>query len=60
MSVTNSWSGKSRLKNGVICPVMVLKLSKKVHFLQFCPDLSKKSKFINPLNDSVALALEIK
>ena len=26
--------------------VMVLKLSKKVHFLQFCPDLSKKSKYI--------------
>ena len=25
---------------------MVLKLSKKVHFLQFYADLSKKSKFI--------------
>ena len=24
--------------------VMVLKLSKKVHFLQFCADLNKKSK----------------
>ena len=24
--------------------VMVLKLSKKVHFMQFCADLSKKSK----------------
>ena len=40
-------------KNGVICLVsmfpswiMVLKLSKKVHFLQFCADLSKKSKSI--------------
>ena len=38
-------------KNGVICLVsmfpswvMVFKLSKKVHFLQFCADLSKKSK----------------
>ena len=37
-------------KNGVICIVsmfpslvMVLKLSKKVCFLQFCSDLSKKS-----------------
>ena len=40
-------------KNGVICLVsmfpswvMVLKLSKKVQFLQFCADLSKKSKSI--------------
>ena len=40
-------------KNGVICLVsmfsswvMVLKLSKKVHFLQFCADLSKKSTSI--------------
>ena len=38
-------------KNGVICLVsmfpswvMVCKLSKKVNFLQFCVDLSKKSK----------------
>ena len=38
-------------KNGVICLVsmfpswvMVLKLSKKMHFLQFCAELSKKSK----------------
>ena len=42
MNVTNSWSRKSRWKNGVICLVsmfpswaMVLKLSKKVYFLQF-------------------------
>ena len=40
-------------KNGVICLVfmfpfwvMVLKLSKTVHFLQFCADLSKKSTSI--------------
>ena len=40
-------------KNGVIFLVsvfpswvMVGKLSKKLHFLQFCADLSKKSKFI--------------
>ena len=43
-------SRKSSWKNGSICivsmfpsSVMVLKLSKKVHFLQFCADLSKKS-----------------
>ena len=42
--------------NGVICLtpmfpswVMVLKLSKKVHFLQFCADLSKKSKSIKAI-----------
>ena len=29
--------------------VMVLKLSKKVHFLQFCADLSKKSKSIKEI-----------
>ena len=28
---------------------MVLKLSKKVHFLQFCADLSKKSKSIKAI-----------
>ena len=43
-------------KNGVICLisffhswVMVLKLPKIVHFLQICPDLSKKSKFIKTI-----------
>ena len=43
-------------KNGIICLVsmfpswvMVLKLSKKVHFLQFCADLSKKSKSIKAI-----------
>ena len=43
-------------KNRVICVVpmfpswvMVLKLSKKVHFLQFCADLSKKSKSIKAI-----------
>ena len=43
-------------KNGVICLVslfpswvMVQKLSKKVHFLQFCADLSKKSKSIKAI-----------
>ena len=47
MSQTVS-AGKKNRKNGVIClvSVMVLKLSKKVHFLQFCADLSKKSKHI--------------
>ena len=40
-------------KNGVICLVfmfpswvMVRKLSKKVHFSQFCADLSQKSKSV--------------
>ena len=44
-------------KNGVICLVsmfpslvMVLKLSKKVHFLQFCADLSKKTKFFKEIH----------
>ena len=43
-------------KNGIICLVpmfpswvMVLRLSKKVHFLQFCADLSKKSKSIKAI-----------
>ena len=48
--------GKSRWKNGVICLVsmfpswvMVLKLSKKVHFLQFCADLSTESRSIKAI-----------
>ena len=43
-------------KNGVIClgstfpsGVMVLKLSKKCIFLQFCADLSKKSKSVKAI-----------
>ena len=43
-------------KNGVIClvsmflsGVKVLKLSKKVHFLQFCAELSKRSKSIKAI-----------
>ena len=49
-------SEKVNRKNGVICLVpmfpswvMVLKLSKKVHFLQFCADLSKKCKSIKDI-----------
>ena len=49
-----SYSGKRRFKNGVIClvsmfpsRVMVLKLSKKVHFLQFCAGLSKKPESVH-------------
>ena len=56
MNDTNSYSGKIRWKNGVICLVsmfpswvMVLKLSKKVHFLQFCADLSKKPKSVKTI-----------
>ena len=44
---------KADEKNGVVCLVsmfpswvMVRKLCKKVHFLQFCADLSKKSKSV--------------
>ena len=47
---------KSRWKNGIICLVsmfsswvMVLKLSKKVHFLQFCADLSKRSRSVRTI-----------
>ena len=47
---------RQKKKNEVICLVsmfpswaMVLKLSKKVHFLQFCADLSKKSKSIKAI-----------
>ena len=43
-------------KNGIICLVsifpwwvIVLKLSEKVHFLQFCAGLSKKSKSIKAI-----------
>ena len=43
-------------KSGVICLVsmfpswvMVCKFSKKVHFLQYCADLSKKSKSVEAI-----------
>ena len=43
-------------KNGAICLVsmfpswvMVLKLSKEVHFLQFCSDLRKKPKSVRAI-----------
>ena len=56
MSITNSWIGKSRWKNGVIrlvsmfpSWVTVVKLFKKHIFLQFCADLSKKSKSIKAI-----------
>ena len=49
-------AGKVDEKNGVICLVsmfpswfMVHQLSKKVHFLQFCADLSKKSKSVKAI-----------
>ena len=52
----NVRSEKLDEKNGVIClvfmflsSVMVLKLSKKVHFLQFCGDLNKKYKSIKAI-----------
>ena len=55
MNVINR-AEKVEEKNGVIYPVsmfpskvMVLKLSKKVYFLQFCSDLSKKSKAIRAI-----------
>ena len=49
-------AGKIDLKNGVICLVsifpswvMVLKLPKKVQFLQFCANLSKKFKSVRAI-----------
>ena len=46
-------TNKTDVKSGVICIVsmfafwvMVLKLSKTMHFLQFCTDLSKKPKSV--------------
>ena len=49
-------AGKVDYKNGVICLVsmfpswvMVLKLAKKVYLLQFCADLSKKSKSVKAI-----------
>ena len=56
MNVTNIWSGKIRWKNWVICLVfvfpswvMVLKLSKKVHFFQVCSGNSNKSMSIKAI-----------
>ena len=56
VNVRNSYSRKCRWKNGVICLVSmlpswvaVLKLSKKVHFLQFSANLSQKPKSINAI-----------
>ena len=49
-------TGKVDEKSGVICLisrfpswVMVLKLSKRKHFLQFCADVNKKSKSIKAI-----------
>ena len=49
-------SRKSRWKNEVICLVfkfpswvLVLNLSRKVHFLQFCADFSKKPKSVKEI-----------
>ena len=44
-------------KHEIIClvsmfpsSVMILKLCKKVHFFQFCPDFSMKSKYIKAIS----------
>ena len=49
-------SGKSSLKNWVIrhwaifpFRVKAITLSKKVHFLEYCAELSKKSKFVKAI-----------
>ena len=47
MNVTNSWI--ICLVSMFLSRVMVLKLAKKVHFLQFCADLSKKSESIEAI-----------
>ena len=51
MNVTKVSAEKVDRKNGVTClvSVMALKFSKKVHFLQFCADLSNKSKYIKAI-----------
>ena len=50
------WAEKADEKKSVICQVSmfpswvtVFKLSKKVHFLQFCADLRKKPKFVKAI-----------
>ena len=56
MNVANSSCKKYKRKNGIICLVsmlsywiMVLKLSTKVHFLEFGADLSQKPKSIKAI-----------
>ena len=48
---------EKKIKDGVLCLVstflswdLVLKLSKKVHFMQFCADLSKKSMSLKAIS----------
>ena len=55
MNITNR-AEKVDEKNGVICLVsifpswaMVLKFSKKFHFIKFCGDLSKKPKSVKAI-----------
>ena len=52
MNVTNR-AEKVDEKNGVICLVcfliMALKMYKKLHFCQFCADLSKKPKSVEAI-----------
>ena len=57
---------KVDIKNGVICLVsvfpfcvMVLKLSKKVHFWQVCADLSKKPKSVETIYIDIDLKVLI-
>ena len=56
INIAESYSSKSRWKNGAIClssfflsKIMVLKLPKIVHFLQICADYSKKPKYIKAI-----------
>ena len=56
MNVTQTVRAVKVDEKGVICVVSmfpskfkVLNLSRKVHFLQFCADLSKKSKYIKSI-----------
>ena len=56
MNITDRQIGRSRWKNGVIYLVskfnfwiIVLKLSKRVHFFQICTNLSKKFKPIKAI-----------
>ena len=61
MNITTARLEKGRRENRVICLVsmfpswvMVLELSKKVRFLQFCADLSKKSRSIKAIYINVS------
>ena len=67
MNVTKSCSGKIEGKNGVIClvpmfacRVIVLKLTKKEYFLQFCADLNKTPNSVKAIHEILAIKISKK